>query len=112
MVEAGRVELHHLHVRGTGARPPRHRDAVAGRAPRRGGELIDAPRATAREDRRAPDMRAHLPRLLVERIDAPDAAGTRIARSEERRVGKEWGRTCRIGWAPDYRTQKPTTNRR
>src|SRR3546814_4441395 len=40
-------------VRNAATRAPRHRDAVAGRAPWRGGELIDAPRAAAREDRRA-----------------------------------------------------------
>src|SRR3546814_19124747 len=28
--------------------------------------------------------------------------GSRQARSEERRVGKEWVRTCRSRWSPDH----------
>ena len=35
VVEAGRVELHHLHVGDAAARAPGHGDAVAGRAARR-----------------------------------------------------------------------------
>src|SRR3546814_16047001 len=73
IIEAGRVELHHLHVGDAAARAPRHRDAVAGRAPGGGRELIDAPRPAAREDRRPPDLGVDLPRRFVERIDAPDA---------------------------------------
>ena len=50
IVEAGRVELHELHVGDPAARPPRHGDAVAGRAARRGREEIDAARAAGGED--------------------------------------------------------------
>src|SRR3546814_15807370 len=104
IIEAGWVELHHLHVRNAATRAPRHRDAVAGRAPWRGGELIDAPRAAAREDRRAADMSMDLPRLLVERIDAPHAARPRG--SEDRRVGKGRVSTCRARWWPDQSKKK------
>ena len=43
IVEAGRVELHEFHVGDPAARPPRHRDAVAGRAARRGRIQIGPP---------------------------------------------------------------------
>src|SRR3546814_6469820 len=83
IIEAGRVELHHLHVGDAAARAPRHRDAVAGRAPGGGRELIDAPRPAAREDRRTTDMGVDLPHSFVERIDAPDAPRPRIARKSK-----------------------------
>jgi hypothetical protein len=53
IVEAGRVELHDLHVGDAAARPPRHGDAVAGRAARRGREEVGAARAAGREHGRA-----------------------------------------------------------
>src|SRR3546814_4895270 len=39
IIEAGRVELHHLHVGDAAARAPRHRDAVAGRSEEHTSEL-------------------------------------------------------------------------
>ena len=52
IVEAGRVELHEFHVGDAAARPPRHGDAVAGRAARRGRIKIGAARSAGRQDRR------------------------------------------------------------
>src|SRR3546814_18712846 len=39
-----------------------------------------------------------------------DRIGAAIARSEERRVGKEWGRTCSFGLSPDHYTTQHKTN--
>src|SRR3546814_14162147 len=33
------------------------------------------------------------------------------ARSEERRVGKEWVSTCRTGWSPEHSKKKNNTNK-
>ena len=52
IVEAGRVELHELHVGDTAARPPRHRDPVAGRSARRCRIEVGAARAAAGQDGR------------------------------------------------------------
>ena len=52
IVEAGRVELHELHVGDPAARPPRHGDSVAGRAARSGRIEIGPARAAGREDGR------------------------------------------------------------
>jgi len=79
IIKAGRVELHHFHVGNARARAPSHRDAVTRRAARRGRKLIDAPRPAARQYGRAADMRVDLPRLFVERVNAPDMARPRIA---------------------------------
>ena len=53
IVEAGRVELHEFHVRHARTGAPGHRDAVAGRAARGGGEQISTTRAAGRQDGRA-----------------------------------------------------------
>ena len=50
IVEAGRMELHELHVGDPAARPPCHGDAVAGRAARRGRIEIGPARAAGGED--------------------------------------------------------------
>ena len=52
IVEAGRVELHEFHVAIAAAGAPRHGDAVAGRAARRGRIQIGAARPAGGEDRR------------------------------------------------------------
>ena len=51
IVQAGRVELHHLHVGDAAARPPRHGDPIASRAARRGRVEIGAAGAAGGEDR-------------------------------------------------------------
>ena len=75
VVEAGRVELHHLHVRNARPGPPCHCDPITRRAARGGGELVHAARAARGKDRGAGDMAFHPPSRLVERIDPPDAPG-------------------------------------
>jgi hypothetical protein len=79
IVEAGRVELHHLHVRHARARAPSHRDAVARRAAWRGREQVSAARTPGREDRRARRVERDASGAAVDRIDAPDPACARIA---------------------------------
>ena len=79
IVEAGRVELHEFHVGDARAGPPRHRDAVAGRALRRGREQIGSPRAAGGEDRRAGGVESDGTRGAINGIDAPDVARARIA---------------------------------
>ena len=73
------MELHHLHVGNAATRAPRHRDAVARRAARRGGEQVGAPCAAGGEDRRARGVQVDAPRIAVDRVDAPDVARARIA---------------------------------
>src|SRR3546814_8247524 len=71
MGEAGWGELHHLMVLDARARAPRHRDAIAGRAARRGGEQIGAPRAAGGEDRRVGGERLDMIGGAVDGVDAP-----------------------------------------
>src|SRR6185295_11416841 len=78
IVEAGRVELHELHVGDPAAGPPGHGDAVAGGAARRGREEIDAPRAAGGEDGGAGGEGLDLPALAVQRIDPPDMTVARV----------------------------------
>ena len=56
IVEARRVELHHLHVGNARACPPGHGDTIASRAPWSRTEQIDAPCAACRQHRCAGDM--------------------------------------------------------
>src|SRR3546814_3515824 len=48
------------------------------------------------------------PRQVQERL-AGDDYTTATHRSEERRVGQEWGRTCRSRWSPDHSKKKKNT---
>src|SRR3546814_12282413 len=52
--------------------------------------------------------------LLTVRIDDPEPASSapdgRKERSEERRRGKEWVRTCRTRWSPDHEKKKKALN--
>ena len=80
IVEAGRVELHELHVGDAAARPPRHRDAVAGRAARRGRIEIGAARAAGGEDRRPGGQRFDPLLLAVAGIEAVHRAAGREMR--------------------------------
>ena len=74
VVEAGRVELHELHVGDAAPGAPRHRDPVPGRAARRGRVKIGAARAASGEDRRAGKQCLDPARAPVERIHAMDRA--------------------------------------
>jgi len=74
IVEAGRVELHHLHVGDARARSPSHRNAVSGRAARGGGELIDTACPACGEDGCARNVALDFARFFIERIDAPNPA--------------------------------------
>ena len=67
------MELHHLHVGDARARSPRHRNAIARRAARGGGELVDAARSARSEHSGARDMALDPAGLFVERINAPHA---------------------------------------
>ncbi len=77
IVEAGRVELHELHVGDPAARPPRHGDAVPGRAARGGRIEIDPPRPAGGEDRRPAGQGLDLPGLAVPGVEAVDRAAGR-----------------------------------
>ena len=79
IVQAGRVELHHFHIGDAAARAPCHRDAVAGRAARRGGKQVGAPRAPGRQDRRARGVQFDPPARAVDGVDAPHIARAGIA---------------------------------
>ena len=80
IVEAGRVELHELHVGDAAARPPRHGDAVAGRAARRGRIEVGAARAAGGEDRRPAGQRFDPLLLAVVGVEAVDRAAGREMR--------------------------------
>src|SRR3546814_3477849 len=43
-----------------------------------------------------------IPGALAPAVDAPPLAVETLARSEERRVGKECVSTCRSRWSPDH----------
>src|SRR5436190_23710136 len=60
VVEAGRVELHELHVGDATAGSPRHGDAIARRAPRCGRIKIGPARPAGRQYCRSGDDRTHL----------------------------------------------------
>ncbi len=77
--QASRVELHEFHVGDAGASAPRHRNAVAGRAARRGRELIGPPRAAGGQDCRAGGVERDPLGGAIHGIDAPDVARARIA---------------------------------
>src|SRR3954468_13026598 len=77
IVEAGRVELHELHVGDATARAPRHRDAVARRAPRRGRIEVGAAGAARGEDGRARGQRLDPLLLAAPGIEAVDRAAGR-----------------------------------
>ena len=72
IIEAGRMELHHLHIRDAGARAPGHGDTVASRAARCGGEQIGSAGAAAGHDRRARSQRLDMAGFIVERVNTPD----------------------------------------
>ena len=76
IVEAGRVELHHFHVRNTRTRSPGHGDAVTGRAARRSAEQIGASRTAAGHHRGPCRQGLDTACLVVQRIDAPDILAT------------------------------------
>ena len=81
IVEAGRVELHELHVRDAAAGAPRHGDAVAGRAARSGRIEIGAARAAGGEDGRPRGQRLDPLLAAVVGIEPVDrAAGREIRR--------------------------------
>jgi hypothetical protein len=81
VVEAGRVELHELHIRNPAARAPCHCDAVASRSARRGRVEVSAARAAAGEDRRPAGQGLHPLGLAVPGIEAVDrAAGRKMLR--------------------------------
>src|SRR3546814_4076903 len=46
---------------------------------------------------------------LLERELGPTHVSAEIGRSEERRVGKEWVRTCRSRWSPNHYKKKTET---
>ena len=103
IVEAGRVELHELHVGDAAARPPGHGDAVAGRAARRGREEVDAARPARRQDGRAGGERLDPVGRAVEGIDAPDIAArpnsARSWRLVTRSITTMSGTRVMLGWA-------------
>src|SRR3546814_12740271 len=59
------------------------------------------PRQTASERRGTRDELVTALADYALRHDISDYTGV-AERSEERRVGKEWGRTCRSRWAPEH----------
>ena len=80
IVEAGRVELHELHVRHAAARAPRHRDPVPRRPARRGRIKIGAPCSAGGEDGRARGQCFDLAAEAVEGIGAVNRAAGRKVR--------------------------------
>src|SRR3546814_5265967 len=50
----------------------------------------------------ANDKDRGLHNAALARVLTVDASGVTVERSEERRVGKEWGRTCRSRWSPEH----------
>ena len=77
IVEAGRVELHEFHVRHAAPGAPRHGDAVAGRAARRGRIEIGAARAAGGEHGRPRGQRLDPLLGAIVGIDAVDRAAGR-----------------------------------
>src|SRR3546814_17335097 len=62
------------------------------------GELADVARAAVQ----AGDQHGGSPRLAEGPIDLVLRDAPQRPRSEERRVGKECVRNCRLRWSPDY----------
>ena len=80
IVEAGRVELHELHVGDAAARAPRHRDAVAGRSARRGRIEVGPAGAARGEDGRLAGQRLDPLLLAVVGVEAVHRAAGREMR--------------------------------
>ncbi len=80
IIQAGRVELHHLHIGNARAGSPCHRNPITRGAARGGAELVDAARAACRHNRGLGGVGRHLPRCGVERIGTPHPARARVFR--------------------------------
>ena len=106
VVQRGRVELHELDVGDRDTGPQRHRDAVAGRERRVGGDREALPGATGRDDRVRARARS-LGAVGVERAHA-DARG-RPRRAGRRRASRSRTSTPR---APAPRRRAPARSRR
>ena len=74
MKQRRRVELNKLHVGDLRPRPPGHRDPVAGRNRRVGGELVHLPRAAGRQQSRRGDKCFHTVIRFVQDIRPAAAA--------------------------------------
>src|SRR3546814_19857037 len=78
-----------------------HRD---GTRPEEGGEHVSAP--VGRRGRAIAYKMAEIFRCHSGRRFAPDSAGIRHGRSEERRVGNECVSKCRSRWEPYHQKKK------
>src|SRR3546814_9663164 len=65
-----------------------------------GPELLDRITRKLAETAEAYDRRAEFPRANFDLLAREGLVGLTVPRSEERRGGKEWGRTCRFRWSP------------
>src|SRR3546814_21160511 len=62
--------------------------------------------ASDRRRARHGDWRSRSVATARRRYDRGNSAGPPEPRSQERRVGKEWVRTCRSGWSPNHSKKK------
>src|SRR3546814_12079399 len=104
------MSLHGAHCRSQGQKNPvkihRHDPSPFGKI--MGGDVAIACNSSVgeREIESLKERRRLCPQFLIRRVAGQGDYRRAIERSEERRVGKEWVRTCRSGLSQDLKKKK------